>query len=246
MIILPAIDLRGGRCVRLLQGRPDAETVFSHDPAAVARHWAEQGATWLHVVDLDAALGAHSPNRPLAAAIAREAGVPVQFGGGLRSMEAIERAFALGAARVVLGTAAVMNPELVQAALERFGAPSVVVGIDSRQGQVAVRGWQETGQQRALDVALAMKALGVIRIACTDIARDGTLTGPNLAALHEMATESGLHVIASGGVASLADLQALAATPGIEGAIVGQALYTGAFTLPQALQATSDHSTGTK
>jgi phosphoribosylformimino-5-aminoimidazole carboxamide ribotide isomerase len=237
MIIFPAIDLRGGRCVRLRQGQPERETVFSGDPVQMARHWVSQGASWLHVVDLDAALGQESPNRAIVAAIASVAAVPVQFGGGLRSMAAIEAAFALGVPRVVIGSAAVKDPGLVREAIARHGGDAVAVGIDSRAGKVAVHGWQETTAIDALALAVQMKTLGATRIICTDVARDGMLEGPNLDALRRIAEQSGLQVIASGGVSSLADLHALAAIPGIEGAIIGQALYTGAFTLPEAIAA---------
>lgn len=237
MIIYPAIDLRGGRCVRLRQGRPEHETVFSADPVQMARHWLSEGAGWLHVVDLDAALSEASPNRPVVQAIIQQAGAPVQFGGGLRSLEAIEAIFALGVRRAVIGTAAISNPRLVQQAIARFGAEAIAIGIDSRGGKAAVRGWQEVTKTDALALAVHMKALGVVRIICTDVARDGMLSGPNLPFLRWMVEQSGLAVIASGGVASLDDLVALAGVPGIEGAIVGQALYTGAFSLRDALEA---------
>jgi phosphoribosylformimino-5-aminoimidazole carboxamide ribotide isomerase len=240
MIIFPAIDLRGGRCVRLRQGRPEHETVFSDDPAQMARHWVSRGAAWVHVVDLDAALGDASPNRPAVREIARTAGAPVQFGGGLRSLQALEAAFALGIRRAVIGTAAISNPALVEQAVARFGAAAIAVGIDSRAGKVAVRGWQETTAVDALALAAHMKTLGVERIICTDVARDGMLGGPALDPLRQMAEQSGLKVIASGGIATLTDVRALAAIPGVEGAIIGQALYTGAFTLDEAMKAASD------
>jgi phosphoribosylformimino-5-aminoimidazole carboxamide ribotide isomerase len=237
MIIYPAIDLRGGRCVRLRQGRAADETVYSDDPAQMAQHWLSQDAAWLHVVDLNAALGEPLANQAAITAITSSSAAPVQFGGGLRSMEAIEAAFALGVRRVVIGTAAIRNPALVQSAVERYGADAVAVGIDSRAGKVAVHGWQETTDVSALSLALQMKAMGVTHIICTDVSRDGMLEGPNLEALRQIAQDSGMSVIASGGVSSLADLRALAVIPGIAGAIVGQALYTGAFTLPEALAA---------
>lgn len=238
MIIFPAIDLRGGRCVRLRQGRPELETVFSADPLQTARHWVSEGARWLHVVDLDATLGnAAAGNDAIVAAICQAAGVPVQFGGGLRSPEAIDKAFARGVQRIVIGSAAVSNPALVESALARFGAQAVAVGIDSRSGRVTVRGWQETTEIDAVALALQMKALGVARIITTDVARDGMLSGPNLDLLRRLAETSGLRVIASGGISTLNDLASLAAIPGIEGAITGQALYTGAFALPEALAA---------
>jgi phosphoribosylformimino-5-aminoimidazole carboxamide ribotide isomerase len=237
MIIFPAIDLRGGRCVRLRQGEPDQETVYSADPVQTAQGWLAQGAAWLHVVDLDAAMGQSMSNAEVVQAIAATSSAPVQFGGGLRSMEAIEAAFALGVRRVVIGSAAVRNPALVMRAVARFGADAIAVGIDSRAGMAAVSGWQETTNTGALALALQMKTLGVTRVICTDVARDGMLQGPDLDGLRQMAAETGLHVIASGGVASLADLRALAAVSGIEGAIVGQALYRGAFTLSDAIVA---------
>jgi phosphoribosylformimino-5-aminoimidazole carboxamide ribotide isomerase len=240
MIILPAIDLRGGRCVRLRQGRAELETVFSDDPLAMAQHWVSGGAAWLHVVDLDAAMGQVSVNPAVVADIVRAAGAPIELGGGLRSWEAIAAAFALGVRRVVIGTAAVSNPALVRQAVDHFGADAIAIGIDSRAGKVAVRGWQETSELDALSLAQEMKALGVERIICTDVSRDGMLSGPNLDALRHIAQESGLKVIASGGIASLDDLRALAAIPGIEGAITGQALYSGAFTLADAIAAASD------
>lgn len=243
MIIYPAIDLRGGRCVRLRQGRADDETVYSDDPALMARYWVSQGASWLHMVDLDAAMGRPSANQTAVADITRSDGVPVQFGGGIRSLEAIEAAFALGVRRVVIGTAAIRNPDLVRQAVARYGADAVAVGIDSRAGMVAVHGWQETTETTSLALALQMRTMGVTRIICTDVSRDGMLEGPNLDALRQMAEKSGMIVIASGGVSSLADIRALAAIPGIEGAIVGQALYTGAFTLPDALAVARNEAT---
>jgi phosphoribosylformimino-5-aminoimidazole carboxamide ribotide isomerase len=242
MIIYPAIDLRRGRCVRLRQGRADQETVFSDDPLAVAQHWVSEGAAWLHIVDLDAAMDEGPANATVVQDIVRVAGVPVQFGGGLRSAEAIEAAFARGVRRVVIGTAAVSNAALVRQAIDRFGGDAVAVGIDSKAGKVAVRGWQETSEIDGVSLALQMNSLGVERIVFTDVSRDGMLEGPNLDALHKIAAESGLQVIASGGIARLTDLTALAAIPGIDGAIIGQALYTGAFRLRDALAAVTGNA----
>lgn len=257
MIVFPAIDLRQGRCVRLRQGDPTAETVFGADPAAMARHWVAQGAGWLHVVNLDGALGeavvvpaAVAGEEPdpawLAAlprnwqalyAIRRAVDVPIQFGGGLRRLEDIALALRLGATRVVLGTVAVQKPELVAAALERFGPERIVVGIDAREGRVAIHGWQELSPVAATDLACRLAALGVRRVVFTDIARDGMLAGVNVTATAELARVSGLRVIASGGVAGPEDILALRAAEaaGIEGVIIGQALYTGALDLPTAL-----------
>ncbi|PKO21700.1 MAG: 1-(5-phosphoribosyl)-5-[(5-phosphoribosylamino)methylideneamino]imidazole-4-carboxamide isomerase [Chloroflexi bacterium HGW-Chloroflexi-1] len=253
MVIFPAIDLRAGRVVRLRQGDPSAQTVYGDDPAAVARRWAAQGAEWLHVVNLDGALESQkpvfsektgfSPDLPInlrrLAEIRAATVIPIQFGGGLRTVADAAHALALGATRVVLGTVAVRQPEIVREAVAEFGAERVVVGIDARDGQVAIHGWQETSTLDALTVARRMRDLGVLRVVYTDIARDGALTGVNVTATAALARASKLRVIASGGVAGLADIRALAAhvADGIEGVIVGQALYTGAMGLREAIAA---------
>lgn len=240
MIIFPAIDLRGGRCVRLRQGDPQAETVFGDDPAAIARRWAAAGAAWLHVVNLDGALEderASAVNVQALQAILRAVPVPVQFGGGLRTIDDVARVLDLGVSRAILGTAAVRDRDLVGQALARFGPERVLVAIDARDGKVAIRGWQETTELAAGELGRELYELGLGRVIYTDIARDGTLAGPNLPAVQALAAETGLGVIASGGVARLQDLQALAALgDGIEGAIVGRALYTGAIDLQAALE----------
>ncbi len=252
LIIFPAIDLRQGQVVRLRQGDPAAQTVFGDDPAAVARRWAEQGAEWLHVVNLDGAFTGQgqgqdqgqapalnlnlSLNLRRLAEICTAVDLPVQFGGGLRTADDVALVLGLGATRVVLGTVAVRQPEVVAQAIARFEAERIVVGIDARDGMVATHGWQETSALDALTVARRMADLGVRRIVFTDIARDGMLSGVNVAATAALARESGLKIIASGGVASLDDIRALAAhaSDGIEGVIVGQALYTGAVDLAEA------------
>jgi phosphoribosylformimino-5-aminoimidazole carboxamide ribotide isomerase len=234
--IYPAIDLRAGRCVRLRQGRSDQATVFSDDPVATARQWTAAGASWLHVVILDGAFGeAAAANEQAIAGILGAVDVPVQLGGGLRDLAAVESALALGVARVVLGTVALTQPQVVGEAVRRFGPERVAVGIDARDGMVALRGWQETSAVSALDLACRLQLLGVRRAIYTDIARDGMLSGPNLPALRAMAG-TGLGVIASGGIACLEDLRAVAAIAGVDGAIVGMALYTGAIDLPTALR----------
>jgi phosphoribosylformimino-5-aminoimidazole carboxamide ribotide isomerase len=237
VIIFPAIDLHRGRCVRLRQGRRDAQTLYSDDPVAVAHRWVDEGAEWLHIVNLDGAFEAESPNFRIASDIAKTAGVPVQFGGGLRSHDDIGEALDMGAARVILGTVAVRNPELVSQAVRKLGAERILVSIDARDGMVAVRGWQETSEIGALSLARAMHRQGIRRIVYTDIARDGMLTGPDIKATRHLAEQTGMRVIASGGVASLEDIVRLrrAAMAGIEGVIIGQALYTGAVSLPRAL-----------
>jgi phosphoribosylformimino-5-aminoimidazole carboxamide ribotide isomerase len=239
MILFPAIDLRRGRCVRLRQGDPEMETVYGDDPAAVARHWVAEGATWLHVVNLDGALEdaqAAAANLRALGAILQSVGVPVQFGGGLRTLDDLARALDMGVARVILGTAAVRDQALVSAAVARFGSGRIVAGIDARDGLVAIRGWRETTGVRATELGRELRSLGIERAVYTDIRRDGMLAGPNLAAIAALPDETGLRVIASGGIAHLEDLQALRALgEAIEGAIIGQALYTGALNLRAAL-----------
>ena len=241
MIIFPAIDLRKGRCVRLRQGRFDEETVFSDDPLAVAQQWVEQGATWLHVVNLDGALGQHSANARIMAEIATAVGVPIQFGGGLRDLQAIELALSLGPRRVILGTVAVRQPQVVAKAIRCFGAESIAVGVDALEGRVATHGWQTVSSISANELAQQMADLGVLRVIHTDINRDGTLSGVNVQSCLEMARASGLKVIASGGVSGLEDIRNLAAAQesGLEGVVVGQALYTGALSLPEAIRLAS-------
>lgn len=243
--IFPAIDLRHGRCVRLRQGDPAAETVFGDDPASMARQWIDRGATWLHVVNLDGAFGGdpRDPRKVLPlnwqrlAEICQAVTVPVQFGGGLRSLDDVALAFDLGATRVILGTVALQDPALVTSALQRFGASRIVVGIDARDGLVATHGWLETSTVAAHDLAQRMAATGVQHIVYTDISRDGMLAGVNVAATAALARHSGLSVIASGGVADLDDIRQLLAVQadGVAGVIVGQALYTGSLHLPDAL-----------
>jgi phosphoribosylformimino-5-aminoimidazole carboxamide ribotide isomerase len=237
--------------VRLRQGDPDAQTTYSDDPAETAAKWAALGAEWLHVVNLDGALtfslaagadlkgagcGDKLPiNLRRLADIRAAVPLPIQYGGGLRTLADVALALDTGATRVVLGTVAVQQPELVRQAIERFGAERIVVGLDARDGKVATHGWQEQSDLTATEVARRVAEMGALRIVYTDIARDGMLTGVNVAATVELARSSGLKVIASGGVGSLDDIRALAAAPEIEGVIVGQALYAGAFTLPDAL-----------
>jgi phosphoribosylformimino-5-aminoimidazole carboxamide ribotide isomerase len=239
MIIYPAIDLRRGRCVRLVQGDPRAETVVGDDPAAIARRWVGLGAEWLHLVNLDGAFGEEgSANAAALRDILAAVGAPIQFGGGLRSMADMEAALALGVARVVVGTAAVADPDLLRQALDRLGSERVAVGIDARDGIVATHGWQQTSGVSALNLARRMKALGVTHVVYTDIGRDGTLTGVNAEACAALAAACGLAVIASGGVATLDDIRRVKAVEadGVEGVIVGKALYAGQVDLAQALE----------
>ena len=230
MIVIPAIDLRGGKCVRLLHGDFSRETVYGDDPVAMARHWADAGATILHVVDLDGSVAGSPQQTALIAAICAAIPIPVEVGGGLRTLADVEATLAAGVSRVVLGTAAIENPALVTAALAAHGPERIVLGLDARDGYVATGGWLETSSVRAVDLARAMAERGVRRVVATDIGRDGMRTGPNVDFLAEVAT-SGLAVIASGGVKDRSHLALLTTVPGVEAVITGTALYTGDLTL---------------
>jgi len=238
MDIFPAIDLLEGRCVRLYQGDYNRSEVFHDNPADLARQWASQSATWLHVVDLDGAKAGKPVNLEAIAAIVRAVSVPIQVGGGLRDRASVAQLLELGVQRAILGTVAVEQPQLVASLCEEF-PNRIVVGIDARNGKVATRGWLETSEVLATDLAQQMQHLGAAAIIYTDIHRDGTLSGPNLDALRELATSLSIPVIASGGVSSITDLLSLLALEplGVTGAIVGRALYTGDISLKQALQA---------
>ena len=238
MILFPAIDIRNGRCVRLTEGKFECETVFAEDPAEMAVRWADAGAEYLHVVDLDGALAGQSANTEVIKRILAKVKIPVQVGGGIRTLENIENMLALGVARVILGSVAVRNPELVREACQKFPS-KVVVGIDAKNGEVAVEGWGIGGGIGAVELAKKMAAVGVEHIIFTDISRDGMLSGVNVEATAELAKASGIKVIASGGVSSLADIKALQAreADGIEGCIIGKAIYTGALDLKEALAA---------
>ena len=238
MIIFPAIDIRGGRCVRLTEGRFDQETVFADNPADMARKWAAAGAEYLHVVDLDGALAGKSVNLAAVSDIINSVNIPVQLGGGIRTLENIEQLLLAGVSRVILGSIAVRSPELVREACRQFGN-RIVVGIDARDGQAAVDGWEVSGGVGAEEHAKKMAEAGVARIIYTDISRDGTLQGVNVTATVSLAKAAGIPVIASGGVKSLEDITALKAANakgGIEGVIVGKAIYTGAVDVAAAIR----------
>ncbi|HLG14038.1 MAG TPA: 1-(5-phosphoribosyl)-5-[(5-phosphoribosylamino)methylideneamino]imidazole-4-carboxamide isomerase [Blastocatellia bacterium] len=240
MIVIPAIDLKGGRCVRLLEGREDSAKTYDRDPAEVARAYEKAGARLIHVVDLDGAfLGSTSDNQRIIKRIAIEAGIPIEVGGGIRSLADIETILRkVGARYVVLGTLVVEQPDVVRAALSEFG-DSIVVGIDARGTEVATRGWKEVTSVDALELAKRMAEMGVQRIIYTDITRDGRLEGPNLDMTREIARASGVRVTASGGVSTLADIEKLCGleADGVDSVIVGKALYEGRFTVEQAISA---------
>ena len=243
MEVIPSIDLKSGRCVRLYQGDYQRETVYSEDPLAVAQSWQDQGAPRLHLVDLDGAATGTLVNLDTISNIIDRLTIPVQVGGGIRDQQTAEGLLADGAHRVVIGTAAVEDPLLVRQLCRKYGSHRVVVAVDAREGQVAIRGWTENTTVSTLDLAKQMSRLGVTRILYTDIHRDGTLTEPNFAANARLVKETGLAVLASGGIASLDHIRGLAQT-GVEGVVVGSALYTGAMSLPDALAAVSPGDSG--
>ncbi|MGY6770125.1 1-(5-phosphoribosyl)-5-[(5-phosphoribosylamino)methylideneamino]imidazole-4-carboxamide isomerase [Komagataeibacter xylinus] len=242
LTLYPAIDLKDGTCVRLRRGEMDNATVYSDDPGAQARAWIHAGCSWLHVVDLNGAFAGRSANTEAIEAIIANASVPVQLGGGLRDLESIGKWLNAGISRVILGSIAVKNPELVREACRLFPG-RIVAGIDARSGQVATEGWAETSEMKAVDLGLRMQDAGVAAVIFTEISRDGMLTGIDIEQTADMANALSIPVIASGGVGNLAHLEALRAAtaqaPGIEGVIVGRALYDGRIDLGEALRVLS-------
>jgi phosphoribosylformimino-5-aminoimidazole carboxamide ribotide isomerase len=224
--LIPAVDMKGGKCVRLREGVASSVTEYGDDPAAMALHWESLGATRLHLIDLDGAFTGQAAHLEIAKNIFRSLKIPVEFGGGLRTLEQIETMFDLGADRVILGTVAIDNPGLVEEAVRRHPG-AVIAGIDARNGNVALRGWVDVTSVTAVDLALGMKALGVERIIYTDVARDGMLTGVNFEETENLCLQTGMKVIASGGVASEENVRKLweIRSCGIEGVILGRALY---------------------
>jgi phosphoribosylformimino-5-aminoimidazole carboxamide ribotide isomerase len=236
-IIYPAIDLRNGRVVRLQYGDPNKQTVFGDDPAAMGRRWIAAGATWLHVVNLDGAFDEAGAANWAALPALTALGAQVQFGGGIRTLDDVARALEAGVNRVILGTAAIENPDLVAQAIARFGADKIVVGIDARDGRVKTRGWLQDTATSPTQLGQRMKSLGVKTVIYTDISRDGVLTGVNAKASAALAQATGLRVIASGGVAALDDIVRCyqLINPGVNGVIVGRALYDGKIKLAEAI-----------
>ncbi|MBO7402771.1 MAG: 1-(5-phosphoribosyl)-5-[(5-phosphoribosylamino)methylideneamino]imidazole-4-carboxamide isomerase [Lachnospiraceae bacterium] len=237
MILYPAIDLKGGKCVRLSKGDFNKEKVYSEDPAAIAISFAEAGAEYIHVVDLDAALLGHGVNEAFVREIVKASGLPVQTGGGIRTLAAIERKLGMGVSRVIIGTKAVENPDFVYSAVKEFGTKRIVVGIDAKEGRVAVNGWEKVSALQAVDLALRMRDCGVNTIVYTDINRDGMLTGPNVEATAKLGRSTGMDIIASGGMSSIDDLLALKEA-GVPGAIIGKAIYENKIDLKEALEKT--------
>jgi phosphoribosylformimino-5-aminoimidazole carboxamide ribotide isomerase len=239
MLVIPAIDLREGRCIRLKQGRKEEVTVYDGQPVEIAQSYQDNGARMLHIVDLDGAFSdPNSRNLEVLREIIRKIDIPAQFGGGLRSYKDVEDVLELGVSRVVIGTLAVESPETLLRVVRSFGGERIAVGIDAKNGQVMTRGWEKAGKVSALELAQEVAALGVERIIYTDVARDGMLTGVNIEQTCMIARVSGLRVTASGGISSLEDIKRLRTVSecGIDSVIVGKALYEGRFTLKEALQ----------
>ena len=233
-IVIPAVDLKAGRCVRLLQGRADAETVFSDDPVAMARRWESEGAARLHVVDLDGAFGGGPAQTAIVRDIARSVSIPIEVGGGLRAAEHIEAVLDAGARWAIVGTRAALDPLFLSEVCRRF-EDRIIVGIDASDGRVAVDGWTRVLDLDAVALARHAAAAGACTIIYTDIARDGTQGGPNVWSTEAVARAAGIPVFASGGVGSLEDIRQLAGIPGVDGVVVGRALYTGAVSLRDAM-----------
>ncbi len=238
MLIFPAIDIRGGKCVRLVKGDFDKETIFGERPEIMAKKWEDEGGQFLHLVDLDGARAGKSQNLDVVEMILQTINIPVELGGGIRTMEDIDRVLNIGVTRVILGSVAVSNPQLVKDACKKYGSERIVVGIDAKDGIVAVDGWGVSGNVEAKELAKKMAEGGVKHIIYTDISRDGTLSGVNVEATAQIARYSGVKVVASGGVSSIEDIKALKKyeADGIEGVIVGKSIYTGALSLPEALK----------
>ncbi|MBI3353903.1 MAG: 1-(5-phosphoribosyl)-5-[(5-phosphoribosylamino)methylideneamino]imidazole-4-carboxamide isomerase [Nitrospirae bacterium] len=235
MIVIPAIDLKEGKCVRLLQGRMEDATIYSDNPAETAKRWESEGAELLHIVDLDGAFAGGMKNISAIEAIRKAIGIPIEVGGGIRDMDRIEKLLSLGVNRIILGTVAVEKPELVKEACKKYPG-RVVIGIDAKNGFVATKGWVEVTQIKARELALKMQGYGAAGIIYTDISKDGMLTGPNIEATREMAESLNIPVIASGGISSIDDIRRLLAIKGLWGAITGKAIYSGALDLKEAIK----------
>ncbi len=235
MKIYPAIDIKDGKCVRLLRGSFEDVTVYGDNPAEMAKKWEALGGEYIHVVDLDGALKGHGVNAEAIKEICKAVNVPVQTGGGIRTMADIEAKLQCGISRIIIGTKAVSDAEFVKKAVEKYG-DKIVIGIDAKDGKVAIEGWEKTSEFDAVDFAKKMEEIGVKTIIYTDIATDGTLMGPNVSAMAEMVENTNMDIIASGGIGSIEHIKSLAPT-GVEGVITGRALYTGNISLPEAVEA---------
>jgi phosphoribosylformimino-5-aminoimidazole carboxamide ribotide isomerase len=236
MLIIPAIDLKDGKCVRLEQGLMDKATVYSDDPATTAKHWESQGAELLHVVDLDGAFAGSPKNLDAIKAIRKAVRMPIEVGGGIRDMATIDTLVSIGIDRIILGTAAIENPAFVKQACEKFPG-KIIIGIDAKDGMVAIKGWAEVTKVKAVDLAKQMQECGVIAVIYTDIKRDGMLSGPNIDATKTLAESLHIPVIASGGVSTMKDIQDLMIVrySGVSGVITGKAIYSGSLDLKEAI-----------
>ena len=235
MQLYPAIDMKNGQCVRLRQGAFKDITIYSDAPEKVAAHWQEKGASFLHLMDLDGALAGYSVNEEVIRRIADTVSIPIEIGGGIRSKEAVERMLDLGVRRVIIGTKAAEHPEFLRDMVRTFGEEAIVAGVDAKDGMVAVEGWEKVSSLTASDLCLTMKEYGVRHIVYTDISRDGMLSGPNVEATRKLTEETGLDIIASGGVSCMEDLKCLHEA-GIRGAIIGKALYENRIDLAEAVR----------
>jgi phosphoribosylformimino-5-aminoimidazole carboxamide ribotide isomerase len=240
VIVIPAIDLKDGKCVRLLQGRREDVTVYSDDPASMARHWEELGAELLHVVDLDGAFTGEQKNIDKIRDIREAIDIPIELGGGIRDIERIDMLINLGVNRTIIGTSAADNPDMVRKACEKYPG-QVIVGIDAKEGKVAVKGWVEVTELDAVEFAKHMASVGAAFIIYTDISRDGMLTGPNVEAMAKMVESVGVPVIASGGVSKLDDIKSLMHIRNLWGVITGKALYSGSMNLKDAIKITKEN-----
>ena len=238
MLLIPAIDLKNGFCVRLLQGESDKETVYSNDPAAMALTFEEAGATRLHLVDLDGAFQGEGANISSIRSILKNVSIPVQIGGGLRTEEDIDRMLALGVSAVIVGTMAVKHPDVLEKLLKKYTDEQIILGIDARNRKVSIEGWKESTEIQDVKYALRWKNYGIKRVVFTDISRDGMLRGPNLVALREMAEHTGLKIVASGGISSIDDLEQLKTLEpnGVDQAISGKAIYEGKIDLKRVFK----------
>ena len=235
MRLYPAIDIINGQAVRLMQGDYKKETVYDKDPVQVAKQWEDAGADYIHVVDLDGAQDGTWKNRETISNIVKSVKIPVQTGGGIRSLQDIEERLSVGIARVILGTVAIKNPALVSEAVNKFGHEAIVVGIDAKDGMVAIHGWEQVSDMSALDLCLKVKAMGITTIIYTDIAKDGMMLGPNIEQTRQLIQETGMNIIASGGVSNYEDLEKVSQIQA-EGVIIGKALYTKAIDLKKAIR----------
>ena len=235
MLLIPAIDLKNGRCVRLLQGELDSETVYSDDPAAMACSFEDAGAKRLHLVDLDGAFRGQGKNLDSIHSILKSISIPVQLGGGLRTADDVERMLKLGVSSVIIGTMAVKNPDVFEDIIKRYSSEQIILGIDARNRKVAIEGWQEGTEIYDIDFALHWKKVGIQRVVFTDIARDGMLSGPNMEALRNFARGTGLKIVASGGISSMEDLEQLKTLEedGVDQVISGKAIYEGKLDLKE-------------